>query len=510
VPKRNLKRARAIIEFIEELKIPEGQYVGKPLRLERFQKDFITEVYGNPHGTRHAYLSIARKNGKSALIAAILLAHIIGPEAQRNSQVVSGARSRDQAALVWSLAAKMIAMCPVLSEECHVIPSSKKIIGLPMNVEFKALSADGAKNMGISPVLALLDEVGQVVGPTDYFTDSVTSAQGAHLNPLLIAISTQAPSDGDMFSIWLDDAARSNDPHTVCHLHCAPPDAGLMDESAWEAANPALGKFLNKDYLRSEMEKAERIPSEENKARNLYLNQRISLESIWLAPAVWKDNGGEPDFEVFRRNGVTLGLDLSQKQDLTVACLAARDDDGVIHVYPLTFTPKDGLAERARRDKVPYDAWARDGVLMAVPGKTVDYDWVCQFLKGWMDDNGIEVNAIEFDRWNIQHLKAAAERTGFCTYSTAWNEVGQGFKDFSPRMESMETAMLQKRVRHGLHPVLNLGAASAIAVMDGSSNRRLMKNKSSQKIDGIVAMTMAVHPHVVQLEVAFDVNAMVG
>jgi len=109
----------------------------------------------------------------------------------------------------------------------------------------------------------------------------------------------------------------------------------------------------------------------------------------------------------------------------------------------------------------------------------------------------------------VQQLSGTADEFGhvdntdannWSTYSTAWNEVGQGFKDFSPRMESMETAMLQKRVRHGLHPVLNLGAASAIAVMDGSSNRRLMKNKSSQKIDGIVAMTMAVHPHVVQLE----------
>jgi phage terminase large subunit-like protein len=208
-------RGEKVIAFIELLVVPEGDKVGQPIVLEQFQKDFILAIYDNPDGTLEAFLSIARKNGKTALIACILLAHICGPEARLNSQVVSGARSRDQAALVWSLAAKIIDLTPGLSEICHVIPSSKKIIGLLMNVEYRALSADGAKNMGISPVLAVLDEVGQVVGPNDYFTDSITSSQGAYSDPLLIAISTQSPSDADLFSIWLDDAIRSGDKHVV-------------------------------------------------------------------------------------------------------------------------------------------------------------------------------------------------------------------------------------------------------------------------------------------------------
>ena len=153
--------------------------VGQPLKLLPFQKRFIREVYDNPHGTSTAILSIARKNGKTALLAAILLAHVVGPEARQNSQVVSGARSRAQAALVWSLAVKMIDLTPGLADLCHTVPSSKKIIGLPMNVEFQALAADGGKVMGISPVLSILDELGQVQGPNDYFTDAITSAGGA-------------------------------------------------------------------------------------------------------------------------------------------------------------------------------------------------------------------------------------------------------------------------------------------------------------------------------------------
>src|SRR6056300_295391 len=127
------KRSKAVIQFIESLKIPEGSKVGQPFKLEPFQKKFLRDIYDNEHGTSQAYLSIARKNGKTALLAAILLCHIVGPEARLNSQVVSGARSRDQASLVWSLAAKMVDLCPELSEVCHVIASSKKILGLPMN-----------------------------------------------------------------------------------------------------------------------------------------------------------------------------------------------------------------------------------------------------------------------------------------------------------------------------------------------------------------------------------------
>ena len=211
------KRSKAIIQFLECLYVPEGPKVGTQLKLEPFQKKFIREVYDNPSGTSLGILSIARKNGKTALIAGLTLAHVIGPEARQNSQIVSGARSRDQAALVWALMSKMIDLTPGLSDVCHVIPSSKKILGLPMNVEYKAAAADGAKTMGISCPLIILDEVGQVIGPNDYFTDSLVTSTGAYDDGMVLAISTQAPSDADMLSVWIDDALRSGDPHTVCH-----------------------------------------------------------------------------------------------------------------------------------------------------------------------------------------------------------------------------------------------------------------------------------------------------
>lgn len=245
-----------VIAFIERLQVPEGALVRQPLRLEPFQKKFILDVYDNPDVTNTAILSIARKNGKSGLIAGLLLAHLVGPVAVQNSQIVSGAMSRDQAALVFKLAHKMVELNKQLAKIVRVIPSSKSLIGLPMNVEYKAVASDGSTAQGLSPVLVIFDEIGQIQGPQNAFYDALATTQGAHLNPLMINISTQAPKDDDLLSILIDDAKTSKDKHTVCHVYSAPEDCDVMDEAAWKAANPALGTFRSMDDMRRQAEKA--------------------------------------------------------------------------------------------------------------------------------------------------------------------------------------------------------------------------------------------------------------
>lgn len=166
--KPKLTRGERVIAFIQRYcMVPEGNLLGKPVRLLDFQKKFIREVYDNPHGTSRAYLSIARKNGKTGLIACLLLAHIVGPEAYQNSRITSGARTRKQAAEVFNYAAKMVWMSPELSKLARVVPSGKRIIGLAKHVEYEAISAEAAGAHGGSPILAILDEVGQVKGPND-------------------------------------------------------------------------------------------------------------------------------------------------------------------------------------------------------------------------------------------------------------------------------------------------------------------------------------------------------
>ena len=479
-----MTRAEAVIQFIERYCLtPDGAHVGKPLRLAEFQKRFIRDVYDNPAGTRRAYLSIARKNGKSGLIAGLLLAHLVGPEARLNSQIVSGAMSRDQAALVFNLAAKMVQLNPKLSKLVRIVPSSKRLIGLPLNTEYRALAADGRTAHGLSPVLAILDEVGQVRGPQSDFIDAITTSQGAHAEPLLIAISTQAATDADLFSVWLDDAAQSKDPRIVCHLYAAPEGCDLLDESAWRAANPALGLFRSLDDLREQMIQAQRMPSMENSARNLLLNQRVSTDAPFVSPEVWKACGTVPKpFD----GPVYGGLDLSARNDLTALVLVGKVR-GVWQVQPYFWTPAKGLEERARRDRAPYDVWARQGFLRTTPGASVDYEHVAADMAEILA--GLDVHAIAFDRWRIDVLKRELDRIGLALPLVPW---GQGYKDMAPALDALEAELLNARIAHGMHPVLTMCAANATTTKDPAGGRKLDKSRSTGRIDGMQALAMAI------------------
>lgn len=479
-----MTRAARIIEFIERYcLVPDGAQVGKPLVLAEFQKKFIRDVYDNPHGTRRAILSVARKNGKSGLIAGLLLAHLVGPEAKQNAQIVSGAMSRDQAALVFNLASKMVQLSPKLSSIVRIIPSGKRLLGLPLNTEYKALAADGKTAHGLSPVLAILDEIGQVRGPQSDFIDAITTSQGAHEAPLLIAISTAAANDADLLSTWVDDAMASQDPRIVCHLYAAPAGCDLLDEAAWKAANPALGTFRSLDDLREQLTQAQRMPSMENSARNLLLNQRVSTVSPFISPDVWKSCAGP----VLPFDGpVWCGLDLSARVDMSALVIVGQVD-GVWQVQCHFWTPEIGLADRARRDRSPYEVWHRQGFLRTTPGASIDYEHVATDMAELLAD--LEVRAIAFDRWRIDVLKKELDRIGLDLPLEPW---GQGFASMAGALDVLEAELLNGRVRHGGHPVLQMNAANAVIVKDPAGNRKLEKSRSTGRIDGLQALAMSM------------------
>jgi phage terminase large subunit-like protein len=478
-----MSKAEKVIQFIESyVLVPEGSNVGKPMVLAEFQKEFIRAIYAD--GVRRGYLSIARKNGKTGLIAAILLAHIDGPVAVQNSQIISGARSRDQAALVFSLAAKMVQLSPVLRDRIRIVPSSKRLIGLACNVEYRALAADGTTAHGLSPILAILDEVGQVKGPQDDFVDAITTSQGAHDNPLLIAISTQAPTDGDLFSIWIDDAKRSKDKRIVCHVYEAAKGADVTDKDAWLAANPAMGLFRSEADLKDQADQAARMPSAEATFRNLCLNQRVQMVNPFVSRTVWEQNGAEP--ESLDGRMVYVGLDLSAKTDLTSAVVIFEDGDNV-HVHPFFWLPEQGIKDKAKRDRVPYDVWADQGFLFLVPGATVDYEFVITKIAEICEQSVIM--GIMFDRWRIDVFNRDLQRMGI---EFPMVPHGQGFKDMSPALDAVEEALLNNRVRHGMHPVLTMCAANAVVTKDPAGNRKLDKHKANGRIDGMVALCMAM------------------
>lgn len=483
-----MTRAERVIAFIHRYcVVPEGKLMGQPLRLMPFQEKFIREVYDNPAGTRTGILSIARKNGKSGLIAALLLAHLVGPEAKQNSQIVSGARSRKQAAVVWNLAAKMVALSPDLRKIVRPVPSSKKLIGLTMNTEYEALAAEAGSTHGLSPVLAIIDEMGQVKGENDAFVEAIETGQGAYDDPLELIISTQAATAADMLSIRIDDARQFKDPKTVCHVYEADPEANLLDREAWRAANPAMGVFRSEVELESWAEKAARMPSEESGFRNLGLNQRINRFDPFVPKLVWEENGGPVDDEVFYRRPVYGGLDLSKTTDLCAFVLIAQDENGVWHVKPTFWKPEALVREHDHRDRTPYERWAKEELLLTPPGNVIDYGFVAKEMARLCE--GMNVQLIGFDRWKFDQLKQHLEDHDLS--HDLFQEVIQGPKTMSPALAVMEIELLNRNIRHGGHPVLSMCAAHAVAVSDSNENRKLDKAKSTGRIDGMVALAIA-------------------
>lgn len=488
-----MTRGQRVIAFIERYcRAPEGRLVGQPIKLEPFQKRFILEVYDNPHGTHTGILSIGRKNGKTALIAGIALAHIAGPEAVENSQIVSGAMSKEQAAILFKLMVKMINFSPELQARIRVFPSGRKLLGLSKNVEYMALAAEGKTTHGLSPILAIMDELGQVKGPTDDFVTAVETAQGAYDNPLYLVISTQAPTANDLLSRMID---ADDDPHIIKHVYSAPEDCQLDDEAAWYAANPALGKFRSLADLKKQIAKAMSQPSQENGVRNLILNQRVDAVAPFVSRLLWESNGlpPTPSTRASRRR-VYGGLDLSSVNDLTSAVLVD-EEDGSVHSY--FWLPEDDLYVRSKADKVPYSEWHAQGYLQTTPGKAIQYRHVAQYLRQIFDN--FDVQLFGFDRYLMAFLKEwlqkEQEKTGKPLFSEAeiakFVEFGQGTASMTPALRDLEVRLLEGQLRHGNHPVLTMCAQNAKVAGD-SGARKFDKRTARGRIDGMVALAIAV------------------
>jgi len=483
--KRIETRGERMCRFIETFcRVPEGMFVGQPLRLDPFQRKFILDVYDNPVPTELGILSTGRKNAKTGTIACLVLGHLVGPEAKQNSEIVSGALSREQAAKVYNYASKMVKLNPALSLMVKPIPSKKILIGLPMNVTYQAISAEAATAMGGSPIVAILDETGQIKGPHDAFVDAIMTSQGAHEIPLLLIISTQAENDTDLLSTMIDDARKSKDPHIVCHVYEAKKGCDVMDEEQWRASNPALGNFRSESDMRKMAKRAQRMPSFENAFRNLYLNQRVSSLSPFITIGIWEGCGDDP-VPIEECDVLYGALDLSGRIDLTCFLLIgwAR---GKWNVYAWFWTPEQGLAERQKVDKQPYLTWVQQGHMRVTPGPKVGYDYVASEVGAIID--GLNVPVIAYDRWKIDDFKRECEKIGLELPLVEW---GQGFKDMEYAIDIAEEIFLGGNFRHGMNPVLTMCAANAKVTKDPAGNRKLDKAKSTGRIDGLQALVMA-------------------
>lgn len=491
-PNAPLTRAERNAAWITEFcRVPEGkrEMIGKPVVLREWQVEILRRIYDNPHGTRQAIISFPRKNGKTALISFLLLLHLCGPEAVANSQLYSAAQSKDQAATVFKLSAKVVRLNPALASFVVVRDTIKELYCPEIGTIYAALSADKTTAHGKSPIFAVHDELGQVKGPTSDLYDAVETGMGAHDAPMSIIISTQAPTDGDLLSRLIDEATAANDPRTVVIVYSAPADADPFAEETLRACNPAWGDFLNAAEVLRTRDKAKQSPASEPSYRNLHLNQRVEASSPFVSRSLWKACAGQ----VHNLDGCEVygGLDLSSVSDLTALVLVGRRD-GVWGVEPTFWLPAEGLYDKARADRVPYHVWRDQGFLEAAPGKSIDYEFVATRL--YDACRRYDVRKIAFDRYNMRHLKPWLSKAGFTAEEIegVFVDFGQGFISMSPALRDLEAEILNGRLAHGGHPVLEMCMANAVVVSDPAGNRKLAKNKSSGRIDGAVALAMAM------------------
>lgn len=438
--------------------------------------------------TRKAILSIARKNGKTALIAALVLVHLCGPEAGVNSEIISAANDKEQAAMVFLYTSQIIDLSPALSDLLKVIPSTKRIVYRGRRNVYRAISAEAGTKHGMNPVVVIYDELAQ--SKSRELFDTLETAQGAQPQPLFITISTQSPDPQHPLSQMIDDALTGASDATVCHLYEVPDETkDVFAEECWINANPALGDFRDIVEFREYAAKAKRLPSFENRFRNLYLNQRVSTMATLFTRSLWSGLVGEVDFKP--REEVYLALDMATTTDLCALSMLSKNGKALRTFF---WKPDDLLEEHGRRDRVDYALWQRQGWLEPCRGKTIKPEYVAAKV-AWVYST-YRVVGLAYDRWRIEYLKNEFARIDLDASEDEDAQIrlvpwGQGYKDMAPAIDAFEEAAINGAFVHENNPLLNWNVANAIVDMDAAGNRKLDKEKSRLRIDGAVSSTMA-------------------
>jgi phage terminase large subunit-like protein len=522
-PKRTAegkRRAALVIEFIQRLTVPSGRGQGQPFKLCKFQKDFLRDIYepqvGGYRVVRRAVLSISRKNGKSSLTAGIALAHLIGPEAIPNGQIFSAATDREQAAIVFKTAQQIVQLEPELAAKIEIIPSTKTMVARPNGSIYRAISAEAGTKHGYSPSVVIYDELAQARNRDLY--DVLDSSFGAREEPLFVIISTQSNDPEHILSRLIDDGLSGTDASIICHLHAADEGCELDDEAQWLKANPGLDVFRDREDLAAQIRKAQRLPAEEPKVRNLLLNQRISPVSRLISRAEWMACIGEAEIE--ECEVVYLGLDLSSTTDLTALIMVTATDPARVRSF--FWKPAETLREHSFRDfgagDHRYLEWRSRGDLFTCPGRAIDPGVIASFIAELQ--RSYNIRGMAYDRWRCDELLREFDRIGLSAYKDGekgggglrlipW---GQGFKDMGPAIDALEIAIMERKLVHENVPILNWSVGNAVATTDPAGNRKMDKEKARFRIDGAVALAMAMGLRALDhgSAHAIDVEALIG
>lgn len=494
------QRALEVIEFVQLLKAVDDFY-GQPLKLLDWQYQILWDVYGTVNNEgyrqyRYAYLEIPKKNGKTTLIAALALYHLVCDPP--DGQIYCCAADRGQAELVYKAAVGMLEQEPELDSKqngfLRVYDSRKEIKNLHTGTTLKVLSAEAYTKHGINPTVVIFDELH--AQPNRDLWDVMTFGAGAARKEPLWWVITTAGDDPDRKSIgWeVHEMARKirdgelHDPTWYVKIYAAPEDADIFDEKVWYKANPSLGHTISIETVRQEALAARNSEAAERLFRWLRLNQWVSLkQTSWLPLTLWDRTNGDWELSELVGKRCYVGLDLSSTTDLTAACLLFPPQEGIPDWRAIfeAWIPEDNMKERVRKDRVPYDRWVSKKFLHATPGDVVDYEFIeASILKV---DKQYDIRAVGTDPWNSRMLSQRLMNKGLEVI-----EVPQNMRNMSPAMKAIERLMKSGQLSHEKNPVARWCWGNVVVAVDGNENIKPDKKKSRDRIDLIVAMINAV------------------
>lgn len=480
-------RAERVIAWCEGLTITSGAYAGRKLVLRPWQKAVIRRLYATgPDGlrpVRTAVISMGRKGGKTTLCAALALCHLVGPEAVPRGQVVSAAADRGQASILYNELRAFALADPAIADRVVFRDFNKTVEDVVTGSTFAALSADHRKAHGLSPTVAICDEVAQWRGRE--LLDALRTGQGAHREPLLLAISTRSPDPDNPMEELIRYAQQVEDgtiedPTFAGAIYSAPLDADPWAEETWLLANPDADAVRLAD-IRVQATQARRLPSMESAFRAYVLNQPVVPDGRFIGPADWDACAAAPE----PRGPCFGGLDLaSGAADLTAFALFW-PETGALRVW--AFLPSAQVEAKQREDRAPYREWVGRGQVVEMPGRAIDRAWLLNWIA--RETEGLDLVAIGSDRWGLADLQAVMDREGL---RLPLRPVGMGYRDQSPMLAAFEAAVLDGKLGHGGLPLLRWAVSNAVVDMDPAGNRKLSKERARGRIDPLVAAVLAV------------------
>ena len=475
------------VRFFERLYThAKGELGGKPFALQPWQQQYVRALFAERDGkrvVRTSLLALPRKNGKSSLCAGIALRLLL--EDEPGVEVYSCAASRDQARLVFDMARVAVEQSPELSKLLKVYRNA--IVCEKTHGTYKALSAEAGIQHGLSAHGVIFDELH--VSNREMW-EVMLSSQGARRQPLTVALTTAGYDRRSVcWEVWKYAeqvaAGAVKDETFLPMIWAADIKDDWKDERTWQKANPNLGVSVKLDFLRSECARAVEMPTYENTFRQLYLNQWTEQDQRWLRMDHWAQGNDACPVDLAGRE-CWAGLDLATTFDTTALVLLFPLDDGTFWVEPHFWIPSDNAHQRERRDKVPYLTWQRQGHLVMTDGNVTDFEHVRRDINALASK--YRIRGIGLDPWNSAQLGQQLQGDGL-----PMTNFRQGYGSLSAPSKQLENWVVAGKLRHGGHPVLAWQASNVAIQSDSAAgNIKPSKSKSTERIDGIVSLVMAI------------------